>query len=157
MPPAAPVMTAVRPLRENCRASSSESSGRPSGPSAPSGSPCAARLRIPLIMSMGGVSFLSATDRRAGVDAVATLLELGDDLRAQQLEAAHDLLVGDRAELHVAEQLVDPGLVVAHDLLEALLGGAHHDHVLVDVVLDVDRSCDGVLQEREDLGLLLGG
>ena len=52
MPPAAPVMTAVRPLSENCWASSSERSGRSSGPAAPWGSPLAARFRMPEIMSM---------------------------------------------------------------------------------------------------------
>ena len=53
---------------------------------------------------------------------MAALLELGDDLGAEQLDVAHDLLVRQVAELHVAEQLVDAGLVVAQDLLEALSG-----------------------------------
>src|SRR5205807_2549578 len=42
-----------------------------------------------------------------GVDLVPTLLELGDDLRAEQLDGAHDRLVRQEAELDVAEQLID--------------------------------------------------
>src|SRR4051794_18646956 len=117
MPMAAPVTTAVRPSRENAATRSSWS-----------GCTClAAASRSPEIMSIG-----SGLDGR--VDAVAALLELGDDVLGEDLEVAHDLLVGEVAELHVAEQLVDADLVVADDLLEALLGGADDDHVLVLVV-----------------------
>ena len=59
------------------------------------------------------------------------LVQLGDDLRAEQLDGAHDRLVRQVAELHVADELVHAqGLVLQH-LLEALLGVAHHDHVRV--------------------------
>src|SRR5690349_9283264 len=110
MPIAAPVTTAVRPSSEKAAVTSS----------CRGWTVLAAASRSPEIMSTG-----SALDGR--VDAVAALLELGDDLLGEDLEVAHDLLVREVAELHVAEELVHADLVVADDLLEALLGGADDD------------------------------
>src|ERR1051326_1999338 len=82
------------------------------------------------------------------------LLELGDQLRAAQLDRAHDRFVLEVAELRVADQLIDTELGVADHLLEALVGGADDDHFafVEDLRIEVAR---GVLAEkREDLVLL---
>ena len=72
---------------------------------------------------------------------MAPLGEFGKhDLGAEQLEAAHHLVVRQVAELHVAEQLVDADLVVADELLEALLGRPDDDHVLVLVAAGTSTS-----------------
>lgn len=51
-----------------------------------------------------------------------TRFELGDDRGAEQFEVLEDPFVRQRAELYITEQLIDTDLVVAEDLLEALLG-----------------------------------
>ena len=86
-----------------------------------------------------------------------TRLEFGDDLGAQELDAAHDLVVRQHAELLVAQQLVDTRALVAQDLLEAFLRRADDDHVLVGVPLDVDVALQNVLEQREGCRLLLRG
>ena len=47
-------------------------------------------------------------DAHGGVDLVSSFVKLGHDLLGQQLERTHHLVMGKVAELHVAEQLVDP-------------------------------------------------
>ncbi len=64
--------------------------------------------------------------------------------------------MGERAELHVAEELVDPDLLVPEHLLQALLGRPDDDHVLLGVPVDVDVALDGGLEQREHRLLLLG-
>ena len=53
---------------------------------------------------------------------------------------SHDRLVGEVAELHVADQLVDAELVVLDHLLEALVGVADDDHVGVAELVGVELT-----------------
>ena len=85
------------------------------------------------------------------------LLELGDDLGAEQLDGAHDRLVAQVAELHVADELVHAELGVLHHLLDARLGVAHDDHVGLGEPLGVELALDLALEEGEHLLLLLVG
>src|SRR4051794_13077510 len=137
MPEAAPVTTAVRPSSENASAMS--------GSTAVS---CAfaAASRSPEMRSI--------SDLDGGVRAVPARLELRHHLTREQLQVAHHLVVREVAELHVAEELVDPDRLIAQDLVEALVGGPDDDHVLFLVVLHRYLAVDDRFEQREDLLLL---
>src|SRR5437764_7294886 len=106
MPDAAPVTTAVRPASENAAATT--------GSSDASCSFAASSRSFEIRSIVPDDSAASAAHGR--VDAVTAGLELGHDLLGQQLERAHHLVVGQVAELHVAEELIDPDRLVAQDL-----------------------------------------
>ena len=65
------------------------------------------------------------------------------------------LVAGVVAELHVADELVDPEVGVVLHLREAALGIADDDHVGVVEALDRDVALDQRLQQRERRFLLL--
>lgn len=87
---------------------------------------------------------------------MASPFEFRDHVSSEKFEISENLFVRHVPELDVAEKLIDACFVIADDLLETLLGRSDDDHVLVDVLVDIDRSGNRVLEEREDLRLFFG-
>ena len=79
------------------------------------------------------------------------LLELRDHVLPEHLDRLHDLVVLELAELDVADDGVAADGLVALEFLEALLGLADDDHVLLVEELGIRLACLDVAQPREDL------
>ena len=81
--------------------------------------------------------------------------QFGDDLLAEHLDRAHDVLVVQVAQLHVADELVDAEVGVVLHLADAGLDVADDDHVGGVERLDRHLTLDHRLEQRERLVLLL--